>query len=93
LNLTTSLSLISNVTQGDCPPGTLSGLDCIVGADDVRMTTLMNDLLSAAEKATPHIWSNGTRKDSYPSSCEDLVSGHDRECDLLTLITFAKMDL
>jgi hypothetical protein len=77
LNLSASPSLISNDTEGDCPSGTLSGRDWIVGADEVRTTTLMNDALSVAENLRPHIWSNDTRKDSYPSSCEGLVSLHD----------------
>jgi hypothetical protein len=42
LNLDTSLSLISNVTEGDCPSGTLSGRDWIFGADEVCTTTLMS---------------------------------------------------
>jgi len=55
LNLSTSLSLISNVTQGDCPSGTFSGRDWISGADEVCTTTLVSDFPAMVEKEIPRI--------------------------------------
>lgn len=54
-SLSMSHSLTSNATDGDCPSGTLRGRNWIVGADDVRITTLMCDCLSADEKVMPQI--------------------------------------